>query len=272
MPCPCKTELTDAQKALHKGVAGTNPFQNPVGEKAGEVSGKLSQSLSKIGGLATALTPLSPGVPITDPLGLALNSAGVNLSQIQSLASSVGNMKASVDAFKSEANRLMDPTTLMSTLGTMNLFGNIGCALGIEGLDIGVSIGVVTENGKTSISVAANIQADLDTMLDNVTGEVPNAINNLASGIGDVQNKINESVGQLNGLVSAGQQKMAEGMSKISEFAQVNFLSNLIGEAGDPCNSLSASVSGNLLSQDFKQKAQTMLNSSASSVSQAGVR
>ena len=278
MTCPCKTKLTEAQKTLHNETSGTNLWQSPVSEKAGEVSGKLSQSLTKIASLATILSPLSPDAPLTNPLGMALQASGINSETIQSLASNVGSMKSAVDGFKDEATRLSDPTNLMSTIGTMNLFGNIGCALGIEGLDIGISIGVVTENGKTSISVAGNVQANLDTMLDSLTSggsesEIQTAINNLSSGIGDIQNKINESAGNLNGLVSAGQRKMAEAMSKITQFSQVNFLSNLIGEAGDPCNSLASSVKGNLVSQDFQQKAQTMLNSQASSFGgQAGVR
>ena len=85
MTCPCKTKLTEAQKTLHNETSGTNLWQSPVSEKAGEVSGKLSQSLTKIASLATILSPLSPGAPLTNPLGMALQASGINSETIQSL-------------------------------------------------------------------------------------------------------------------------------------------------------------------------------------------
>jgi len=76
-------------------------------------------------------------------------------------------MQIAVDAFKSQADKLSNPQTLMSVIGSMNFYANLGCALGIEGLDVSVSVGVLTGNGQNAISVAGGVQVDLYRIIDN---------------------------------------------------------------------------------------------------------
>ena len=269
MACPCKTNLTEEQKTLHNTTAGTSPIQNSVGTKAGQVSGSLSSTASKINGLITHLTPVESSPGVFSPLsshGAALQAAGINLGQLNSLQSKVTAMKSSVDAIKTESERLTDPQTLMSTIGTMNFYGNIGCALGIEGLDVGVSIGVVTANGKTSVSVAGNIQVELDKLVGNISDSVDlnAAAGQLSAGMDSISSKINNSISTMNNLISDGKNKVDEAKLKVAEFTQITFLSNLVGDSSDPCNKMSVESADNLLSPEFRGLSQSAISSVSS--------
>jgi hypothetical protein len=270
MACPCKTKLTEEQKTLHNTTSGTSQIQNPVGQKAGQVSGGLSSTISKINNLITNLTPISngavPPVYTLSSYGQALQAAGINSSALNSLKNKTTSMKSSVDAMKTESERLTDPQTLMSTIGTMNFYGNIGCALGIEGLDVGVALGVVTSNGKTSISVAGNIQVDLDKLVGNISDSIDlnAAAGQLSAEMDSISSKINDSISTMNGLVSAGQDKLTEAKIKVAEFTQITFLSNLVGDSSDPCNKISVESANNLLSPEFRGLSQSAISSVSS--------
>ena len=270
MACPCKTKLTEEQKTLHNTTSGTSQIQNSVGEKAGQVSGGLSSTISKINNLVTHLTPISngavPPVYTLSSYGQALQAAGINSSALNSLKNKTTSMKSSVDAMKTESERLTNPQTLMSTIGTMNFYGNIGCALGIEGLDVGVALGVVTSNGKTSISVAGNIQIDLDKLVGNISDSIDlnAAAGQLSAGMDSISSKINDSISTMNGLVSAGQDKLTEAQIKVAEFTQITFLSNLVGDSSDPCNKISVESANNLLSPEFRGLSQSAISSVSS--------
>ena len=270
MACPCKTKLTEEQKTLHNTTSGTSQIQNSVGEKAGQVSGGLSSTISKINNLVTQLDLISDGAdpPVftLSSYGQALQAAGINSSALNSLKNKVTSMKSSVDAMKTESERLTNPQTLMSTIGTMNFYGNIGCALGIEGLDVGVALGVVTANGKTSISVAGNIQVDLDKLVGNISDSVDlnAAAGQLSAGMDSISSKINDSISTMNGLVSAGQDKLTEAQIKVAEFTQITFLSNLVGDSSDPCNKMAVESADNLLSPEFRGLSQSAISSVSS--------
>ena len=270
MACPCKTKLTEEQKTLHNTTSGTSQIQNSVGEKAGQVSGGLSSTISKINNLVTQLDLISDGAdpPVftLSSYGQALQAAGINSSALNSLKNKVTSMKSSVDAMKTESERLTNPQTLMSTIGTMNFYGNIGCALGIEGLDVGVALGVVTANGKTSISVAGNIQIDLDKLVGNISDSIDlnAAAGQFSAGMDSISSKINDSISTMNGLVSAGQDKLTEAQIKVAEFTQITFLSNLVGDSSDPCNKMAVESADNLLSPEFRGLSQSAISSVSS--------
>ena len=257
-PCGCPMKLTDKQKDLHNAVkGGLGATKNPVGSAASDVSAKLAGSLLKVNSLVTAMAdPLSP-------MFATLNAAGLGSTQLSALAGRVESMKGAADAFKNEADRLSDPATLMNLVGVAGMAGKIGCALGIEGLDIGVALSVVTEGGKTSIAVSAKIQADLDTMLDNVLEgtDLTGAAGALSTGINDAMAKMDEAAGAMNGMIAEGEAMMAEALGMVTEFTQVNFLANLVGDGSDPCNTLAAGIKGNLLSTEFQDFANNALAS-----------
>lgn len=261
MTCPCKTKLTDEQKTLFN--SPIDPIKNVVGEKAASISSSLTNTIGKAQGLVD-LFNVAPGAPITG-LAAAMQNAGLGGSQLNGLVDRLNSLKNTTDVFKAEADRLSDPQNLMSLVGTMNFYGNIGCALGIEGIDVGVSLSVVTEGGKTSIAVAGNIQADIDRMLDNVMSgtDIEAAMGELSSQMNNISGQIDGAVGQLNGMVDMGKQKFEEAMAKVAEFTQVSFLSNLVGDGTDPCNKMAVEVAGSLLSQEFKQLSRSAISSVA---------
>ncbi len=270
MACPCKTKLTEEQKTLHNTTSGTSQIQNSVGQKAGQVSGGLSSTISKIDNLIQQLEPISGGLPGAPPTlssyGQALQAAGINSSALNSLKNKTTSMKSSVDAMKTESERLTNPQNLMSTIGTMNFYGNIGCALGIEGLDVGVALGVVTSNGKTSMSVAGNIQIDLDKLVGNISDSIDlnQAAGQFSAGMDSISSRINNSISTMDGLVSAGQAKVEEAKAKVAEFTQITFLSNLVGDSSDPCNKISVESANNLLSPEFRGLSQSAISSVSS--------
>lgn len=257
-PCGCPMKLTDQQKDIHNAVkGGLGTTINPVGSAASGVSNKLADSLLKVNSLVTAMGDTGGS------MFAALNNAGLGGTQLSVLAEKIQSMKSASDSFKAEADRLSDPATLMNVVGVAGMAGKIGCALGIEGLDVSVVLNVVTENGKTSIAVSGNIQADLDTMLDNILQgtDLAGAAGTLSIGINDAMAKMDEAAGAMNGMIAQGEAMMQESLSMVTEFTQVNFLTNLVGDGSDPCNTLAAGIKRNLLSNEFQDFANNALAS-----------
>ena len=253
-PCPCDGVLTPAQKALH--AAGLS-LKNPVGDSSRGCASKLAGSLIKVNGLISAVN--DPG----NNLYPFLNSAGVGDGKLNSLLNSTQSMANAVGVLQAEADRLSDPATLMSTIGTMSLYGKIGCALGIEGLDITVALQASSGGGVNKIAAAVKVQADLDKILDNALAgsNLTDGANALSSGIDGVMGGIGAAVSGINDVVGAGQAAMAEAMVKVAEFTQVNFFANLVGDGTDPCNTLAVDVTKNALSPEFKRYADDALAS-----------
>lgn len=239
-PCPCDGPLTDAQKALHNLGLG---MKNPVGDASRGCSARLAGSLLKV-------TQLIDGTG--DPTG-----------KLATLYSSVQGMANSVDMLSAEADRLSDPANLMTTLGTMNLYGKIGCALGIEGLDISVAISATNGGGINAIAGAVKAQVDLDTLLDNALqgANLVDGANALSAGIDGAINSMGSASGNMTNVINAGQLAMAEAMAKVAEFAQINFFANLVGDGKDPCNTLAVDVSKNMLSPEFTKYSENALAS-----------
>jgi hypothetical protein len=257
-PCGCPMKLTDQQKDMHNAVkGGLGTTINPVGSAAGSVSNKLAGSLLKVNSLVTAMGDTGGS------MFAALNNAGLGGTQLSVLAGKIQSMKSASDSFKAEADRLSDPATLMNVVGVAGMAGKIGCALGIEGLDVSLTLSVVTENGKTSIAVSGNIQADLDTMLDNILEgtNLTDAAGALSVGINDTMAKMDEAAGAMNGMIAQGEAMLQESLSIVTEYTQVNFLANLVGDGSDPCNTLAAGIKGNLLSSEFQNFANNSLAS-----------
>ena len=239
-PCPCDGPLTDAQKALHNLGLG---MKNPVGDASRGCSARLAGSLLKV-------TQLISGTG--DPTG-----------KLATLYSSVQGMANSVDMLSAEADRLSDPANLMTTLGTMNLYGKIGCALGIEGLDISVAISATNGGGINAIAGAVKAQVDLDSLLDNALqgANLVDGANALSAGIDGAINSLGGAGGNITNVINAGQLAMAEAMAKVTEFAQINFFANLVGDGTDPCNTLAVDVSKNMLSPEFTRYSENALAS-----------
>lgn len=255
MTCPCKTKLTDEQKDLHTNPNGKSFVQNKAGEQAGSLSAKLGSSLNKITALQAALMN-----PTQGSIGGALGSSGVNMTQLNALSNNVTRMQSVTNIFKNQADKLSDPQTLMGLVGSMNFYANIGCALGIEGLDVTTSVGVHTSNGINSLSVAGNVQVDLDKLMDkfgsNSGGSaLGDAADSFNAGMEAISSKINEATDAMNKIANDSMNMISEAAAKIAEYTQINFFSNLVGSADDPCNKIGVAVTESMLTQEFQQLA-----------------
>ena len=251
--CPCKKSVTDEEKAAHAWCQTNNPIQNVAGKNAGALSAALGKSIA-------AFSVFSDP---TSPLVAKLGVMGVDTGKINNMAGNLVSMQNSVNLFKAEADRLSDPKNLMSMVGQMDLYGKIGCAFGIEGLDISGAASIVTEDGITRIAAMAKVHADIDKMIGNPAdlGAADDIAQGIADGIDSISGAINEGIGAMNDLTNKATDLMTEAMLKISEFTQINFLINLVGDGTDPCNKIQAKLSGNLLSPEFKEYAQRAYDS-----------
>ena len=194
MTCPCKQKLTDEQKNLVNSQLGKTFVQNPTGGQAGALSSNLSQSISKL--TAIASTVVNPGGAGT--LGNALGQTGIDLAKVNGIIGNLNTMQGAVNAFKSQADKLSNPQTLMSTIGSMNFYANLGCALGIEGLDVTLSVGVLTGNGQNAISIGGGVHADLERILDNFAKNpagsgMENAAKEFNAALEGISSKINQA-------------------------------------------------------------------------------
>lgn len=257
MACPCKQKLTDEQKALINSQNGRSFVRNTTGGQAGAVGSGLSQSVSRLTALAAAVT--NPGGAGT--IGNALGQTGVNIATLNNVIGNVNTLQTAVNAFKSQADRLSNPQTLMSIIGSMNFYANLGCALGIEGLDVTLSIGVLTGNGQNAISVAGNVNLDLERLLDNFSRNpsgngAESAARDFNAGLEGIVGKINQATGLLNDVTNKSVSMINQAAAAILNYSQINFFSNLVGEANDPCNKMGVAVNtAGILTPEFQQLA-----------------
>ena len=271
MACPCKQKLTDEQKNLVNSQSGKSFVQNTTGGQAGGVSSALGQSLSKLNALKTALT-----TPTAGTIGGALGNTGVDTAKLQTIIDNTTKMQNAVDTFKAQADKLSNPQTLMSVIGSMNFYANLGCALGIEGLDVTVSVGVLTGNGKNAISVAGGVQVDLDRIIDNFAKNpsgagLESAAKDFNTALEGISSKINDATGAISKVTSDSVNMISQAAGAIAKYSQINFFSNLIGESNDPCNKMSVAVNeGGLLTPEFQQLAGAANASVASPFASSG--
>jgi hypothetical protein len=271
MACPCKQKLTDEQKNLVNNQLGKTFVQNTTGGQAGGVSSALGQSISRLTALQTALLTPSVGT-----VGAALGNTGVDTAKLQQIINSTTSMRNAVNTFRDQANALSNPQTLMSVVGSMNFYANLGCALGIEGLDVTVSIGALTGNGQNAINIAGGVQVDLDRIIDNFAKNpagagLENAAKEFNTALEGISSKINQATGALSEITSASDKIRQDATALIAKYSQINFFSNLVGDANDPCNKMSVAINqGGLLTPEFQQLAGAANASVASPFTSSG--
>jgi hypothetical protein len=270
MTCPCKQKLTDQQKTLFNQQMGKNFIQNLNGAKAGTVAGDLGNALTKANGIAN-LIGVTTGANLSK--AEALRAAGVDVSKLNNLTSKITGMQSKVTSFKNQADKMSDPGYLISVVGSMSFYANLGCALGIEGLDIGVSVDVITGKGGSTINVAGNVSADLTSLLDNFNNtaagtSIQDAANKFSQGLEGITTKINDATSALDKVTTDCTKMIDQGLGKVTEFSQVNFFTNLLKDASDPCNVLSAKIKDSgLMTPDFQSMAQSAIASTSGGTS-----
>jgi hypothetical protein len=245
--CPCKAALSDERKnALNWG--RNNPvFQNPMLDRISNAQGAFADSKAKVDSIIGALGALP----------------GAQVGQLQQLSNTVGNMQGILSNYANESNRLSGlPFTgsgpdLLSLVSTVGAAINFQCALGIEGLDVGLGIGLMMEDGKLKLNVALNVQADLSRILDQIdtngaVGDIMNKVNSLAADIGNAVTAINNVAGEINQALAEVNKLYDDALNFISQFTSINFA---IDFSNDPCTKFGVGFQQGILNPAFIDQA-----------------
>jgi hypothetical protein len=247
--CPCGAKVSDEQKnAVNWG--RSNPvFQNPVASQINNAQGGFAAGLAKVDTILAVL----PG----------------DKSQINKLKNTIGNMQGILTNYSNTSNRLsgigFNPSApggegpdLLSLVSTVGAAINFQCALGIDGLDVGVGIGLMTENGKLKLNVAINAQADLNKILDNIlagggTGaDILNGVKSAVAEIAKITNAINAIAGEINDSINAVNGLFTDALNFISQFTNINFAINF---SNDPCTKFGVGFQQGILNPAFIEQA-----------------
>ena len=248
-PCPCKQKVSEGEKGILNFGLSNEMLKNPnaaaigaVRQLGGRNGGRLAAMIEQAGG---------GGVPgqLPSPLVQALPS-------LQRGKNGIDQMSGIVDGFAAESERLSTPQGLLSTISSLSLFGELSCALGIEGLDIGVGLNVVNQNGQFAIqgAVAANI--DLEKVLNNFDGksgtDLANAVQELQAGLDSAFAKLDEVNGKINELMDQAAAIQNAAADFIQKYTDISALASLVDLANnDPCFKLGSTVNGSLVSPQF---------------------
>jgi len=241
--CPCKNTVTDGEKGVLNFGLTKDMLKNPNAAAIGLARQLGGKNGDRLAGLITSAN---------DPL-TGLTTALPALTRIQSAVSS---QNAIVNAFEKECNKFTTVRGLTSIISSLGLYADLACALGIEGVDVGVGLNVVNENGKFRLDYAVNANVDLEKVLnkfsDGAGTDLANAVKNLQSGLDEafkamdeVNNKLNEVINQ-----AAGMQQQA--VDFIRKYSDISSLMNLVNQAStDPCFKLGGTMNANLISPEF---------------------
>ena len=241
--CPCKNTVTDGEKGVLNFGLTKDMLKNPNAAAIGLARQLGGSNGDRLAGLITSAN---------DPLN-GLTTALPALTRIQSAVSS---QNAIVNAFEKECNKFTTVRGLTSIISSLGLYADLACALGIEGVDVGVGLNVVNENGKFRLDYAVNANVDLEKVLnkfsDGAGTDLANAVKNLQSGLDEafkamdeVNNKLNEVINQ-----AAGMQQQA--VDFIRKYSDISSLMNLVNQAStDPCFKLGGTMNANLISPEF---------------------
>ena len=241
--CPCKNSVSDGEKGVLNFGLTKDMLKNPNAAAIG-----LARQLGGSNGDRLAGLIDSAGDPLT-----GLTTALPALTRMQN---AVNSQKTIMNAFENECNKFTTVRGLTSIISSLGLYADLACALGIEGVDVGVGLNVVNENGKFRLDYAVNANVDLEKVLnkfsDGAGTDLANAVKNLQSGLDEafkamdeVNNKLNEVINQ-----AAGMQQQA--VDFIRKYSDISSLMNLVNQAStDPCFKLGGTMNANLISPEF---------------------
>jgi len=245
--CPCGANLSqERQNAVNWG-RNNSVFQNPMLDRISNAQGAFADSKAKVDNIIGALGSLP----------------GANVGQLQQLSNTVGNMQGILSNYANESNRLSglpftgDGPDLLSLVSTVGAAVNFQCALGIDGLDVGLGIGLMTEDGKLKLNVALNVQADLSRILSQIdpggaVNDILNKVNSLAADIGNIVSAINDIAGEINGALAEVSKLYDDALNFLSQFTSINFALDF---AIDECTKFGVGFQQGILNPAFIDQA-----------------
>lgn len=249
-PCPCKQKLTDGEKGILNFGLSNEMLKNPNAAAIG-VARQLGQAnFNRLEGLIQ-----SAGVP---PLPGGLQSPLMQaLPQLQAAQDSITQLQHTVTAFDAECNRFTDPKQLVNIISSLSLFGELSCALGIEGVDIGGGLNVVNQNGQLSINYAVAANVNLERVLNqfsdgNLGTDLAGGVEQLQGGLNTAFQALDAANAAIGDVVAKAAAIQNEAANFIQKYTSINSLANLVNEAStDPCFKLGSTLNGGLVSPEF---------------------
>lgn len=260
--CPCKQKLSDGQKGVLNFGLSSEMLKDPNAAAVGiakQLGGRNSNRIDSIIQAYTIGSGLPGGGGGGGGIGGFLDSIGASnfLPSLTRTRNQVNSLSGLVDAFGKESARLSTVEGLLSTVSSLSLYAELSCALGIEGLDIGVGLNVVNQNGQFAIQSAIAANVDLEKILNQfgdggVGTELAENIQKLQSGIDGAFEKLDEVNNGMNELLEKTQQIQNEAADLIKKYTDISALADLINQADiDPCFKLGSTINGSLVSPEF---------------------
>lgn len=250
-PCPCKQKINDKEKGILNFGLSNEMLKNPnaaaIGlarQLGGKNGGRLANLIQQAG---VSGVPGQLPSPLTNALP-ALNRMQTGIAQQQNI----------VNAFENECNKFTTPQGLMSIVSSLGLFAQLNCALGIEGLDVGVGLNVINQNGQFGIQYAVAANVDVEKILNQFDSagqlgtDLASAVQDLQAGLDSAFAKLDEANAKLNQLMDEAAAIQNAAADFIQKYTDISMLSSLINEAiDDPCFKLGSTINGSVISPQF---------------------
>jgi len=243
--CPCKQNITDKDRGILNFGLTNEMLRDPNAALVGVGRQLLGGNFSRIDGIIQRANA-------EGPLG-GLYSA---IPALENAKNSVAVMTQKVDLFGAASKQFTDPSYLTRIVSSLSLYAELSCALGIEGLDIGVGMNVVNENGQFAMNFAVVANVDLERILnqfqDGLGTDIANAVQNLQGQLGEVLAKLDAAGAALQSVMDAANALQQEAANFIQKYTDISSLASLVDLANvDPCFKLGSTLNGSLATPEF---------------------
>lgn len=251
-PCPCKQKLTEGQKEILNFGLSSEMLKDPNAAAIGTIRQLGGRNGGRLANIIESMQSAGGG----GIGGIGGGSFGQAFPVLERLQGTLNNMNGIVDAFAAESKRLSTPEGLLSTISSLSLFGELSCALGIEGLDIGLGLNVINENGQLSLQYAVAANVDLEKILNQID---PGSGTDLAESVLAAQGaldeafaKIDEANAKINEVFQIANDIQNAAADFIQKYTNIQTLADWITEGlSNPCFKLGSTINGSLVSQEF---------------------
>lgn len=248
--CPCGAKLSDEEKSTINWGRSNSVFQNPV----------ISQINNAQGGFANGLLKANSIISVLEGLSGTTGDVG---KQIHTTINTIGNMQGALTSYENMSSLLSGTGgsgnfDLLSLVSTVGAAVNFQCALGIEGLDVGLGIGLVTEDGKLKLNTAINVQANLNKILGNIDtssgllSDIKNSFNAVQSELTKLITEVDKIAGEINTSIDAVNGLFNDALDFVSQFTNINFAMNF---SNDPCTKFGVGFQQGILNPEFIERA-----------------
>lgn len=268
-PCPCKQKMSDGEKSVIDFGLVNSILNDPNAAAVGAIKELGGQNSNRLLGMMDTLAPGG----VIDPL----NPLGALMPKFQGMRNKIDSMQNVVAAFEAESKRLTNPQELIKSIGTLGLFSELNCALGIEGLDISGGLSVIGADGQLSLSYGLNANVDVERVLNQIDSElggalgdatqaggaaIQSAMEGIQAGMNEAFSKLDQADAAIGGVLQAANDIQNQAADFLQKITNINMITDLIKTSDeDSCFKLGAIAKANLVSPGFLNTVRTGLPS-----------